>query len=178
MIIFDNETTDLVAPEAAPLEQQPYITEFAAIKVHPKTLEEQARLSFFIRPRVRISDESIAITGITNEMVASAPPFAARYEELCEFFGGQRIVVAHNVTFDIAVLYHELRRIGKVTAFPWPPKQICTVEKTVHFHGYRMKLGDLHAELIGAPHVDAHRAMPDVEALVRIVRKLRERKVI
>jgi DNA polymerase III epsilon subunit-like protein len=178
VIVIDNETTDLTAPEAAPIDQQPYITEFAGIKLDDKTLKETARHTFLCKPKVLIPPKAVEITGITNEMVAKCPPFVHFFPSLVDFFLGERIVVAHNLSYDIAVLYYELKRLQRVTLFPWPPKQICTVELTLSFKGYRMNLGDLHAELTGKPHKDAHRAMADVEGLVDIVRALRKKGLL
>ncbi len=178
MVIFDTETTNLTVPEAAPIDQQPYIIEFAAIKVNIQTLVEESRLEFFVRPPRSIPEDSTKITGITNAMVQDALPFAGHYRKLCNFFGGQRWMAAHNLSFDILMLKYELMRIGKLTAFPWPPNQVCTVEASLPLHGYRMGLGDLHRELTGEEHQDAHRAMADVEALLRVVRVLRKKKMM
>lgn len=187
MVCFDAETTCLVAPEAAPIEQQPYLLEFAAIKLEerpsrksarPTELVETTRMEFICNPRVAIPLDSIKITGITNEMVSGKPPFVAYLPALVDFFLGERIVVAHNLPFDINVLRYELQRLGRVTSFPWPPTQVCTVEKTLHFKGHRLNLGDMHELLTGEKHTDAHRAMKDVEALVRCVVELRKRGVL
>jgi DNA polymerase III subunit epsilon len=178
VIILDNETTDLTAPDAAPIEQQPYITEFAGIKLDDKTLKEVARFTFLCKPKILIPAKAVEITGITNQMVAGCPPFVKFLPEFTEFFIGERIVVAHNLAYDIAVIKYELQRLNRVTAFPWPPRQICTVELTVPMKGYRMNLGDLHLELTGKPHKDAHRAMADVEGLVNIVQVLRKKGLL
>ncbi len=178
MILFDTETTSLTAPEAAPIEQQPWIMEFAAIKVDARSLKETARLQFMCKPPIPIPLDSIKITGITNEMVAGKPPFAAFFPQLQDFFLGERYIIAHNLSFDITALRHEIGRLGKVTAFPWPPKQWCTVEKTLNMKGYRLSLGALHELLFGKPHEDAHRAMIDVEAMWRCVKELRKRKLL
>jgi DNA polymerase III epsilon subunit-like protein len=178
MIVIDNETTHLTVPEAAPIEQQPSVTEFAAIRLDDKTLKEVNRMQFLCDPRVPIPPESIAITGITNEMVKGRPPFSAFFPALVDYFLGERTVAAHNLSFDIAVLRHEINRLGRVTAFPWPPVQICTVERTINLKGHRLNLGDLHLLLTGKEHKDAHRAMADVEALCRVIRALRKKGLL
>lgn len=170
MLVFDTEATDLLAPEAAPIEQQPHLLELACIKLDDKTLKEVARLEFLVNPRVPIPEKCTEITGITAATVKGKPPFAAYFGALADFWLGERYVVAHNLSYDNGVLYWELKRLGKVTAFPWCPGTICTVEKSLPLHGHRMKLGDLHLELTKKEHKDAHRAISDVEALVRIVR--------
>lgn len=175
MIVFDTETTNLVAPDAAPVEQQPYIVEFAGIKLDDKTLKEVDRLQFLVKPKVPIPLESIQITGITNEMIKNEKPLAAYFPALVDFFFGCRTAVAHNLSFDMTVFRHEFARLGKLTAFPYPPEQICTVERTLQLKGYRLNLGALHRELTGKELKEAHRAMVDVEALVRCVRALRKK---
>jgi len=177
MILFDTETTGLTAPEAAPIEQQPYLVEFAAIKLDVK-LKEIARLEFLCKPPTPIPEEASKISGITNAAVAKMPPFNKYYPELWQFFLGEQTVVGHNINFDIAVLKYELMRIGKVTAFPWPPEQVCTVEKTLPMKGHRLNLPELYRMLTGKEHKDAHRAMADVVALHQVVVALRKKKLI
>lgn len=174
MIIFDTETTDLVMPDLVPLDQQPRIVEFAGIKLDDITLEEVERLEFLVNPGIIMSDEVIAIHHISNENVERMPSFAARYHDLCNFFIGESTLVAHNLDFDKSLLKFELMRIGKEFAFPWPYKQICTVEASFGINNKRMGLSKLHKHAIGEDFEDAHRAMPDTEALVRCVRWLRE----
>src|SRR5579862_397036 len=149
MIIFDTETTNLTAPEAAPIDQQPHIVEFAGIKLDDKTLKEISRFEFLCNPRVPIPPDAVKITGITDAMVFKKPPFTAFFNPLVEFFFGERYAVAHNCAFDITVMRHELERLGRITAFPWPVVQICTVELTVNIKGHRLGLGDLHEILTG-----------------------------
>lgn len=175
LIVLDTETTNLTAPEAAPIEQQPYIVEFAAIKLDFKSLKEIDRMQYLCKPPIFIPQSSIDITGITNEMVRGMSPFVANIPRMVDFFLGTRYIAAHNLNFDINVLRYELGRFNRVTSFPWPPNHICTVERTMHIKGHRLKLADLHEMLVGKEHKEAHRAMPDVEALVSIIRALRKR---
>ncbi len=178
MIILDTETTNLAAPEAAPIEQQPWVTEFAAIKVDDKTLKELERLEFMCRPKVPIPSEAVQITGITNEMVKDKPPFSAFVPRLIDFFLGERCMVAHNMSYDSTVLRHELNRLGRVTSFPWPPQQYCSVELTLHLKGYRLNLGALYEIATGSQIKEAHRAMADVESLFKVVKWLRKQRIL
>lgn len=177
MIIFDNETTNLTVPAAAPIEQQPCVMEFAAIKVDDK-LCEIARMEFLCDPRRAIPLEAVRITGITNDAVKGKPPYLSHVPAIVDFFLGERELVAHNLAFDVSVTKYELMRIDRVTSFPWPPKQICTVEATIGLKGYRLRLGELYEILTGKSMKEAHRAMVDVEALLDCVRVLRKRKMI
>jgi DNA polymerase III epsilon subunit-like protein len=175
---MDFETTGLLNPEGSPLSSQPKALEFAAIKLDDD-LNELERMQFFSNPQCTIDDFITKLTGLRNSDVDDKPVFSYYYPQLCDFFCGCKTLIAHNLTFDATILRHELERIGKQYCFPWPFKQICTVEKTLHIHGYRLKLTLLHKELLGEPHENgAHRAMADVEALVSCVKKLREKDLL
>lgn len=177
MILFDTETTGLPMPEAATIEQQPYVIEFAAIRLDEK-LKETGRIDFLCKPPILIPEEATKISGITNDKVAKTLAFGGHYKELCKFFLGEATLVGHNVNFDISMLRFELIRIGKLTAFPWPYEQVCTVERTLPMKGHRLNLSELHKMLTGKEHTGAHRAMADVEALHRVVLALRKKKMI
>ena len=60
-------------------------------------------LNTLVRPVNPITDETIAIHGITNEMVAEAPLFSDIAGKITELLSG-RIVVAYNVAFDKKML--------------------------------------------------------------------------
>lgn len=178
MIIFDTETTGLNEVDAINLAKQPHIIEFAAIKLDDETLEEKGRLEFLCNPGFKLPDIIVKITHITDAMLADKPPFSNYYQDLVDFFLGERKLIGHNVMFDVNLLTHELRRLDRLRNFPWPPEHICTVEKTQHIKGYRLKLADLHTMATGEGFKDAHRAMADTEGLVRVVRWLRKQNII
>lgn len=178
IIIFDVETTGLPNAEGAPLDSQPRIIEFAGIKLDDE-LNELERMEFICNPMCQLSDIITKITGLRQTDVEDKLPFSNYYEQLCKFFLGCSKLVAHNATFDVSMLRFELLRMGKLCAFPWPYNHICTIEKTMHYHGYRLNLGKLHKKLINEEHVNgAHRAMPDVEALVRCFKALRKESLV
>lgn len=179
IIVFDTETTDLVGKEATPLEKQPHMTEFAAIKLDPETLEEVDRLEFLVNPKQKLMPHIVKITNITDKMLEKKPTFGGYYPKLINFFIGGTEIVAHNCTFDVDILRFELMRIDRLLQFPWPPTHTCTVEQTLHIKGERMSLKNLYKHLFnGEVFKDAHRAMSDVEALTRCYRELKKLKVI
>ena len=177
IVIFDTETTGLVGPEPTPLDKQPQIIEFAGIKLD-KNLKEIDRLEFLVDPGVEITPMITKITGINSAMVKGQGNFASHLEKLQSFFVGVKEYVAHNLMFDHDMLSFELRRIDKLTQFPWPPVRTCTVEKTHPLNGHRLNLTKLHHHCFGTDFKNAHRAMPDVEALTRCYIWLKEKEVI
>lgn len=176
MIIFDTETTGLVKPKAIPLDQQPKIIEFAAVKLDDDSLDEVDSLEFLVNPKQPLSNTIINITNITDHMLTEAKPFSFYYQQLVDFFLGERVLVAHNVAFDRDLLTFELERIGRLNLFPWPPTHKCTVELSMSLKGYRLKLGQLYELAFGKAFKDQHRAMADTRALVEVVHWLRTEK--
>ena len=170
MIIFDLETTGLPKAEGSDLDSQPKIIEFGAIRVTDGNLEEVDRIEFFCNPGYPLDPKITKITGITDEMLKDEKPFIANYHKLCDFFLGEKILVAHNLPFDRKVLKFELERLDKMTKFPWPPEHICTVEVGQKVWGKMRKLGDVYEELFGKKIEGAHRSMNDVEATAEIVK--------
>tara|TARA_R100001015_G_C4612462_1_gene167991 strand:+ start:28 stop:567 length:540 start_codon:yes stop_codon:yes gene_type:complete len=169
MIVFDLETTGLPMAEGADLNLQPRITEFGAVKLDEE-LNEIGILEFMCNPGIPLDPKITKITGITDEDLSSKKPFVSMLDEVCEFFLGERTLVAHNLPFDRTVLKFELERLGKVTSFPWPPEQICTVEVGETIWNKKRKLSDIYLEVTDKEHKGAHRSIADVRALIEIVK--------
>lgn len=177
MIVADTETTGLLKPDAASLHLQPYITEVYAVKL-TDDLEFISEIDTFVKPPVPIPDIVTKLTGITDATVSRAPTFLGIYDQLAEFFLGETVVVGHNISFDLGMLYCELARHSLEFHFPWPKTWICTVEKSVPIEHRRLTLSKLHELATGAPHEGAHRAKADVEATIRCYRWLKEISLI
>lgn len=174
------EATGLLKPSNAPLDQQPEVIEFAAVRLDDATLEETAHLCFLVRPTLLwpLPAEVTEITGITTEMLADQPTWAGRSRAAAEFALGERLWAAHNAGYDLGVLECEQRRIGAVARFPWPIDAVCTVELTMDLpapraRSDRLKLGELYAHLTGEAQGEAHRALADARTLAECVRRLR-----
>lgn len=184
-IIFDTETTGLPKANSMPLDKQPQIIEFAAIRVNWRTLEELDRMTFFCKNRLPLEPIITNITGLTDEDLIDAKPFSAYYSQLAEFHLGAKHWVAHNIAFDRKLMVFDLKRISKATHFPYPPNHICTVDQSYCLNNFKLKQEKLHAHYYSedpAHHDDAgnykgyvaHRAMNDVEALFDCVKGMRK----
>ena len=100
LVVFDLETTglDLVKDR---------IIQISYIKVYPDGREE--RENMFVNPECEIPDIVISLTGITNEMVASAPTFK---ELSAHIFTGCDIAGFNSNQFDVPLLAEEFLRAG------------------------------------------------------------------
>jgi DNA polymerase III epsilon subunit-like protein len=111
-------------------------------------------------------------------MLRGYKPFALHYKSLAYFFTGATHLIGHNLMFDKHMLRYELARIDKVTNFPWPVHNICTVEECVALKGHRMSLSDLHFDLLGETFQETHTAKADTLALRNVYRKMIEKEMI
>jgi DNA polymerase-3 subunit epsilon len=111
LVVVDVETTGLVPAEAT-------IIEIGAVRLSGAQVTE-ARVTgeFFslVNPAIPIPPDITALTGITDAMVAAAPPAAAALGAFLAFARGA-ILVAHNAPFDLAFLTSGCRASG----LAWP----------------------------------------------------------
>lgn len=101
--VYDLETTGL-SPRFD------HIIEFGAQIV--KNRECVRSLQMFIKPPVPLSAFTTELTSISEEHVRNAKSFEECVDEILDFIG-DRILVAHNATFDYGFLNEALKRIGR-----------------------------------------------------------------
>ena len=108
----------------------------------------------------RIPAEVVALTGITNSMIASAPPADKVMREAAQFVG-RLPVVAHNASFDRKFWQAELGLLGIAANHPFA----CTmlVSRRIYPNAPNHKLSTL-VDMLRLPKSGrAHRAMVDAE---------------
>jgi inhibitor of KinA sporulation pathway (predicted exonuclease) len=111
LIIFDLEFTAWEGAMArrwsGPGEHRE-IVQIGAVRLAGAGLQEVAAFDVLVRPRInpQLSDYFVALTGISNEAVATGGlEFAPAYQHFCDFvgdvplacFGGDHIVIAENL---------------------------------------------------------------------------------
>lgn len=101
--VFDLETTGL-SPRFD------HIIEFGAQIVHNRECVKS--LQMFIKPPVELSAFTTELTSIREDDVRDAKTFEECVDEILDFIG-DKILVAHNATFDYGFLNAELKRIGR-----------------------------------------------------------------
>jgi DNA polymerase-3 subunit epsilon len=79
----------------------------------------------YINPECDISEEAVAVHGLTRERLSKEPVFAAIAGEFLDFIGNSKLII-HNADFDVGFLNHELAALGFP---PMPPdRATCTVK--------------------------------------------------
>lgn len=166
-VVFDWETTGLPLHAKAPLSKQPKGIEFGAVRLRPDGKIER-ELSLLINPQEPLEAVITKITGLTDAELADKPTIAEVMPQIREIFHGADMAIAHNLSFDKAILFWELERLG-ITDFPWPRQQMCTVEEHVAYWGRRPKMKELYLQTFDRPLAQKHRALDDAKALAEIV---------
>ncbi len=154
-VVIDIETTGL-----SPVYDS--IIEVAAIKYIDNT--EVSRFTSLVRPEDSPFDEIYvdpfitALTGITEEMLAGAPPTSSVLRKFEEFIG-DAILVGHNVGFDINFLYDNFE---KFLDHPLTNEWINTARifRRLYPELEHHRLEDL-AEQYHVDYTEAHRAFGD-----------------
>lgn len=170
-VVMDTETTGL-DPERARL------IEFAAIPLINGAVDDEAAISFRVRPDLPIPPETTAIHGISDRDVADAQPFSHKAAEVIALLEG-KVVVGHATGFDFAVLRNECVRAGRGFT---PPLMLDTrllaQVAAPQLAGYSL---DKLASWLGVEVKDRHSALGDVKTTARVflalLPKLREKNI-
>ncbi len=117
-----------------------------------------------INPERNIPSHITALTGITNDMVATAPKFYEVAKKILEFTEGM-VFVAHNVNFDYSFIKSEYESLGG----SFHRKKLCTVRlsRKIIPGLPSYSLGNL-CQQVNIPLNDRHRAAGDAEATAKL----------
>ena len=106
-VVLDTETTSLDAETAS-------VIQIGAFKVRSGEIVDEEMFDHLVNPGVPIPSTSSAIHGIFDRDVVEAPAFTDLADDLQDFIG-DRIVVGHNIAFDLTMFKREFERAG----LPW-----------------------------------------------------------
>ena len=148
------------------------ITEIGAVKV--RAGEVLGEFQTLVNPHTAIPPFIAVLTGITNSMVASAPPIESALPAFLEFAQGC-VLVAHNAPFDVGFLKHFAAQQGR----PWPTFEVLDTARLARRVVTRddapnCKLSSL-ALAFGSSTTPNHRALSDARATVDVLHGLMER---
>ncbi len=161
-IVLDTETTGLDFTKEK-------MVEFAAVRLENGKIKDEFQT--LINPEQHIRKSSMAIHGITQEMVADAPTEAEAMPKILEFIGDYPIV-AHNAIFDYTFLNEaSLRTTGKEITNPRIDTQqmFKEVYPDLDSHGLEALTTRFNVELN-----NHHRAMADTMGLALSYPKLKK----
>lgn len=159
IVMLDFETTGL-SPDMGDR-----ITEVAALRIVGGEITE--RYVSLVNCGVRIPSFITALTGITQEMVDSAPSCAQVVPELLDFIGGD-MLAAHNASFDEKFLKAEGARLRRSTGHAG---LVCSLKLARRLYPglASYKLGQLSSQLGIRFKGTAHRAEADAEVAAEVL---------
>ncbi|GAB3858641.1 DEDD exonuclease domain-containing protein [Nocardioides maradonensis] len=148
------------------------ITEIGAVLVRGG--EVLGEFQTLVNPHTAIPAFIAVLTGITNRMVADAPPITSALPAFLEFARGA-VLVAHNARFDVGFLKHFSAEQGLV----WPDFEVLDTVKLARHVVPRdetpdHKLSSL-ARVFRAGTTPNHRALADARATVDVLHGCMER---
>ncbi len=142
------------------------ITEIAIVLHDGEKIIDQ--FNTLLNPERSIPWNITQLTGITDQMVATAPKFFEVAKRIVEITEGA-IFVAHNVTFDYKFVQEEFARLG----FPYVRRQLCTVRMSRKaFPGlpsYSLSNLKKHFSIVTER---SHRALDDTMATVDVFERI------
>ena len=159
--VIDFETTGMVPAQGA------RATEVAIVLLQGSQVVE--RFASLMQTGAWIPPFIEELTGISNAMVAAAPPAEAVMREAARFVGNAPMV-AHNAAFDSKFWQSELQHAGLQATQPFA----CTVllSRRVYPDAPSHKLGNL-IDHLGLPRTGrAHRALADAEMAAALLARM------
>ncbi|HLP81849.1 MAG TPA: exonuclease domain-containing protein [Nitrosomonas sp.] len=155
-VLLDLETTG-----ATPTQDR--ITEIGLIRYENGI--EVGRWNTLINPEVSIPPFIQRLTGITMEMVSTAPVFSDIRETLLDWLNGA-VLCAHNVRFDYGFLRNEFKRIG----ISFQKKLLCTVKLSRKLYPQHQSHNlDAIIARFNLMCEQRHRAMGDTETMAAFI---------
>jgi DNA polymerase-3 subunit epsilon len=153
-IFIDTETTGFSPKDM--------VIEIGVVSLSGETLFES-----FFKPTIPIPPDSIAVHGITEEMVADAPSWKDTWEELHKVLEG-RFIGMYNAEFDLRLMKQTHERYW----LDWPLDDqyfFCVMNLYAAFYGevstrrwgYRLHKLEAAGAACGIPLPNSHRAVDD-----------------
>lgn len=160
-VVVDVETTGMVARGAR-------MTEIAMYAIENGVITDE--FTSLINPLQPVPPFITSLTGITNEMVRTAPPFPRLAPQVRNFIADS-VVVAHNARFDTGFLEFEFHQADPL--FQFANSSLCTVHLSRQLvpglDNYKL---DTVADHFGVGIRARHRAAGDALATARVFLRL------
>jgi DNA polymerase-3 subunit epsilon len=158
-VVIDLETTGWSPTDAG-------ITEVGAVRV--RAGQVLGEMTILVNPGTPVPAEITELTGLTDDMLALAPPIATVLPALLGFTAG-RVVAAHNAPFDVGFLAAACGAAG----LTWPTAPVLDTlalarALTTEDEVPDRRLGTL-AQHFGVPDTPCHRALADARATAAVL---------
>jgi len=190
-LFFDTETTWLPENYKAPLsdsDNRPRAVQLAWLVYDEnfKLLKEQNHI---IKPEwFTIPRDAVNIHGISNARAKKeGHQLQSVLEEFLQDLNKAHTIIAHNISFDISIIWAELYRKNLPNTFQEKQK-ICTMLQSTQYVGIpsgrrespykRPNLMELYVKIFNKPFHNAHNALEDIKACAKCFLHLKQKWII
>ena len=167
-VAFDLETTGLSS-------RKDVIIEIGAVLMRDG--QEVDRFQTFVDPERKLDSRITEITGITDAMLEGAPKIQDVFPEFLEFVG-DRVLVAHNASFDTAFIRAQCVKMGVPYTFTSADTLVLAQNLMPQLSKHKL---DVVANALSLPEFNHHRAADDAVIcgliMDRFLQMLREKGV-
>lgn len=160
--VFDTETTGLQPTRGDE------IISIGAVRIVNGRMLAQEKFDELVDPRRELPDASVAVHGITAEMLASRPPIEAVLPAF-HSFAEDTVLVGHNVAFDMKFLQMKEARVG--VSFAQPVLDTLLLAEVIYPEHDAYALEAI-AERFGVEIRDRHTALGDALATAEVFLKM------
>lgn len=162
-LLFDTETTGLnVARDR--------VLSLAGLPYHGSGADDLPPLDLLLHPGIRIPKSSTAIHGIDDQTVATAPSIGLLWGSIQHAWQG-RVLIGHNIAYDIAMLQHEAARHRLPFHAPAGALDLGLLYVGLKPRAAQITLEHIAAEFSVAPEA-RHSAVGDAETAAGIWRRM------
>ncbi len=193
IIVFDTETTGLTQSSLPPEHpQQPRLVQLGILLLTDKH-ETVASADLIVRPEgYQIPEAAARCHGITTDIALEVGiPLASVLSVFSQLRANAAEAVAFNLQFDKLVMEASFCQLGKPPSRGWPDKMTCCMEMATPIMDLpptaRMQaagflknkppnLVEAHRYFVGRDFKNAHSAMADARAALRVLLAIRERR--
>ena len=157
LVFFDIESTGLSVVRDK-------IVQIALIKMF-KNGDPPAEFMTLVNPGIPISEEAMAVHGITPKDLANKPTFQQVAQKIWDFIGNADLAGYNSNRFDVPMLMEEFARVGM--DFEVSKRRLIDVQRIF----YKMEPRTLKAAYrlyCGKEMTDAHDALADVQATLEV----------
>lgn len=158
LLFLDIETTGLSA-------EKDELIELSAIRVSSDFNKQLGIFDELTKPNQEISPFITRLTGISNEMVSTAPSLEEIHEDFKKFLRPSDVICGHNIMFDIGFLRAKGFDIPNEHLDTFPLSNILLPNEP----SYSLEILTKKFEI---EHENAHRALADVEANLELFKEL------
>ena len=145
------------------------IIEIGLVKIENREITQE--LHYLINPEIKIPQFIQKLTSISQDDIQDAPTIENVIDEILEFIG-DKIVVAHNVSFDFPFLNSVLERMNRPKL---ENRNICTNLMTKYMIPNILSSNlNYMSQIFDIQHDVAHRALEDAQACAHLLLKYLE----